>query len=548
VQNIGELPTLGPHHTIPYSINNSGQVVGTSTNSDRAFLWTAEAGIWDLNDLLDASGSGWTLSVAFDINDHGQIVGSGIHNGVGHAFLLTPIDTPPPPQPILSVTPTSLDFDTIAVGSSKDLDLTVQNTGGGTLEGSCSTDAPFSLPDGCSFSVLAGQSQEVKVRFSPTAAGIFMGEVNFTSNGGTASPTIIGTAEPALVPAVALSSTRLTFGDQTIGSTSAPQTVTLTSSGTADLVLGILSLEGANPSDYVLSNNTCASATLPPGADCTFDVAFSPTAAGARTAAVNIVSNAANSPHPATLTGMGIIDICQANIDDSDFERAFPKIKKYLKRVFKVANVSQDVLEAITWGEFEGTPLWKILIFAITVEEFLKQADRPIDKINHELILVELATFTSEWGFTFLLSRLGSSFAGVASWASLGVLPITSSLERFVRDVKKIALTNQVKLHHLARNAGCSQESLLNRQDNCPDATLSFTDDGWLNAVTTTSQGTLRCGFLQACYPRPLTPSEVYGYAETLWLRPLSEVKADYLEDKVQIGNILRERIVQCSK
>ena len=95
--------------------------------------------------------------------------------------------------PVLSVTPSPLDFSSIAVGASKDLNLTVQNTGGGTLTGSCTTAAPFSLPSGCSFSLPAGQSQQVKVRFSPTAAGTFTGNVSFTSNGGNASPTVKGT-------------------------------------------------------------------------------------------------------------------------------------------------------------------------------------------------------------------------------------------------------------------------------------------------------------------------------------------------------------------
>lgn len=99
---------------------------------------------------------------------------------------------------ILNVLPGLLDFGTVAVGNAKDLDLTVQNTGGGALEGSCSTEAPFRLLDGCSFSLSAGEEQQVKVRFSPTDAGIFMEEVSFTSNGGDAAITVKGeaTAKP----------------------------------------------------------------------------------------------------------------------------------------------------------------------------------------------------------------------------------------------------------------------------------------------------------------------------------------------------------------
>jgi len=100
--------------------------------------------------------------------------------------------TAPPPAPILSVSPSSLDFGLVPVGGSKDLNFTVQNTGGGTLDGSCTTDAPFSLPEGCAFSLLAGQSKQVKVRFSPPSVGTFIRNVSFTSNGGNASPIVQG--------------------------------------------------------------------------------------------------------------------------------------------------------------------------------------------------------------------------------------------------------------------------------------------------------------------------------------------------------------------
>jgi probable HAF family extracellular repeat protein len=43
----------------------------------------------DLNTLIP-SGSGWVLSWAFDINNHGQIVGYGLVNDKFRAFLLTP--------------------------------------------------------------------------------------------------------------------------------------------------------------------------------------------------------------------------------------------------------------------------------------------------------------------------------------------------------------------------------------------------------------------------------------------------------------------------
>lgn len=59
---------------------------------NHAFLFSNGA-MTDLNSLIDPA-SGWGLTSAFDINDAGQIVGSGTMAGQDYAFLLTPIPEP----------------------------------------------------------------------------------------------------------------------------------------------------------------------------------------------------------------------------------------------------------------------------------------------------------------------------------------------------------------------------------------------------------------------------------------------------------------------
>src|SRR5215203_3315723 len=86
-----DLGTLPASHSYPYSraygINDSGQVVGDSEPS-HAFLYE-NGQMVDLNDRIPAD-SGWVLQYARDINNAGQIVGNGVHNGQRRAFLLTP--------------------------------------------------------------------------------------------------------------------------------------------------------------------------------------------------------------------------------------------------------------------------------------------------------------------------------------------------------------------------------------------------------------------------------------------------------------------------
>jgi probable HAF family extracellular repeat protein len=87
-------------YSVAMDINDYGLVAGMSyTGSDyHAFIWDSVDGMQDLNDLLDASGEGWTLYQARQLNNDGWIVGAGLYEGQERAFLLTP-DTAPIPEP-----------------------------------------------------------------------------------------------------------------------------------------------------------------------------------------------------------------------------------------------------------------------------------------------------------------------------------------------------------------------------------------------------------------------------------------------------------------
>ena len=104
-------------------------------------------------------------------------------------------------------------------------------------------------------------------------------------------------------PSVTLSTTSLAFGSQTIGTTSAAQTVTLTNSGSAILAISSIALTGANTNQYGETNN--CPATLISGGTCTISVTFSPTIMSTVTANVSITSNAPGSPQTISLLGTG---------------------------------------------------------------------------------------------------------------------------------------------------------------------------------------------------------------------------------------------------
>jgi probable HAF family extracellular repeat protein len=93
MQDIGTVN--GDFSGLPTQINNDGQVVGASCDSNgncRAFVWQ-KGNMRDLNALIPAD-SPLYLVFAFDINDDGQIVGQAVETSTGdlHAFLATPSD------------------------------------------------------------------------------------------------------------------------------------------------------------------------------------------------------------------------------------------------------------------------------------------------------------------------------------------------------------------------------------------------------------------------------------------------------------------------
>lgn len=100
-------------------------------------------------------------------------------------------------------------------------------------------------------------------------------------------------------PIVTLSQSSLSFAPQLIGTTSSPQAVTLTNTGSA-----ILNLSSIMASAGFGQNNNCVS-NLAVGASCTINVVFRPHTIGTVTGTVTIADNASPSPQVISLSGVG---------------------------------------------------------------------------------------------------------------------------------------------------------------------------------------------------------------------------------------------------
>lgn len=93
----------------------------------------------------------------------------------------------PSTNPVISISPLSLSFG--AVSGPATNNFTVQNVGGGTLAGTASVAAPFSIVSGGAYSLGANQSQTVLVSYTPI--GNDTATVTFTGGGG-ATATVSG--------------------------------------------------------------------------------------------------------------------------------------------------------------------------------------------------------------------------------------------------------------------------------------------------------------------------------------------------------------------
>jgi hypothetical protein len=96
------------------------------------------------------------------------------------------------------------------------------------------------------------------------------------------------------------------FLRQNINTTSVGKVVTISNGGSSSLTISTVTVTGVNPTNFLLSGNTCNGATLAPNATCVVTVAFRPTVAGSTSARLTVTNTAAGSQHLVPLVGVGI--------------------------------------------------------------------------------------------------------------------------------------------------------------------------------------------------------------------------------------------------
>ena len=200
------------------------------------------------------------------------------------------------PAPAIALTPATLSFGSVVLGSTATLTAQVRNAGTATLNVTtislCSgSSAEFGWSPAAPLSIAPGQATTLTVTYQPTAAGTDSGCLAIASND-MASPVVnlgvSGTGVAQAVPAVALSPTSLDFGTVTVGS-SASRTAMVQNTGTGPLSVTGLSLCAGTPATF--SWSPPAPFTVAAGQSATLTVSYKPTGAGTDAGCIAVATN-----------------------------------------------------------------------------------------------------------------------------------------------------------------------------------------------------------------------------------------------------------------
>ncbi|MGO9273436.1 MAG: choice-of-anchor D domain-containing protein, partial [Terriglobia bacterium] len=214
------------------------------------------------------------------------------------------------PAPAISFSAASLSFGTQTVGATSSAQiLTVTNTGTANLAISAVTFGGTNArdfaegTDACTGATVVPKGTcAIGVTFTPTASGPRKAFVSLSINVTDDPQGVILTGVGA---AAGLAPANLSFNSQTTGTSSAPQTITLTNEGTVAMNLWQIAIAGANAGDF--SQTTACGSSLGPGRSCTVSVTFTPMAAGSRTASVVFSDDGGGSPQSVPVSGIGVV-------------------------------------------------------------------------------------------------------------------------------------------------------------------------------------------------------------------------------------------------
>jgi hypothetical protein len=301
------------------TLTNSG---ATSITISSAAVSGASFGIAGLSTPMTlSSGQRMSFSASFTPSSAGGANGSiSIASDAPSSPMTTELSgTGTQSQSELSISPTSVNFGNVKVGSSSSQNITLTNSGNAALTISSATPygQGFSITGlGLPQTISVGASMTVVAQFAPASPGSTSGTISVGSNapGSPATIALSGTGAQGLLAA---NPTSVSFGSVAVGNNGS-QSMTMTNSGTASITISSASVSGTGFAIAGLSTPM----TLSAGQSVGFSTGFTPSSAGNASGSISFASNAPGSPMAIALSGTGT----QAQIAAAPASAAFGNV------------------------------------------------------------------------------------------------------------------------------------------------------------------------------------------------------------------------------
>ena len=197
--------------------------------------------------------------------------------------------------------------------------------------------------------------------FAPQSVGAQNGSLTFTTNSGSnRAVNLTGTATGTAGSDPVVSATTLTFTNQTIGSTSAAQVITLSNPGSSALTIANIWLSGSNTADFSMSQKTCGT-VLNAQSSCTLSVTFIPTpiAAGIRSTTLVLTEVGTSSSFTQSVFLSGTVNVPQPVVSPASLSFNQAVGVPSVVRIVTLANRSA-VLLSITGISLSGPAEFQI--------------------------------------------------------------------------------------------------------------------------------------------------------------------------------------------
>jgi hypothetical protein len=223
------------------------------------------------------------------------------------------------PVPSVRLAPASLDFGRVRPGAGVSKSVTLSNTGTGTLNvtgvsiaGRDSSDYTV-VSGGGAFTLVAGASRDITVRFAPArAGGIEDGSKSarlvIASNAAT-SPDNTPLLGHAVEPVMTGIDTAGSFGQRLVGGTYTLDAAVGRNTGTDTLHINSIALVGGDAGGALRLLSGTGPMILPPDSTLRVRLQFTPTARRSYSATLQISHDAQGSPKLITVSGQGIAPV-----------------------------------------------------------------------------------------------------------------------------------------------------------------------------------------------------------------------------------------------